>query len=93
MLDFNNYQNQIYDLSKLTVSSTSINPELYGKYDVKRGLRDLNGNGVLDINVVTSLIDVLLSGNVADMDIADVDRNGTISIDDVTRMIDLLLNS
>ena len=47
MLDFNNYQNQIYDLSKLTVSSTSINPELYGKYDVKRGLRDLNGNGVL----------------------------------------------
>ena len=47
MLDFNNYQNQIYDLSQLTVSSTSINPELYTKYDVKRGLRDLNGNGVL----------------------------------------------
>lgn len=24
-----------------------INPELYGKYDVKRGLRDINGKGVL----------------------------------------------
>ena len=24
-----------------------IDPELYGKYDVKRGLRDLNGKGVL----------------------------------------------
>lgn len=24
-----------------------IDPELYAKYDVKRGLRDINGNGVL----------------------------------------------
>ncbi len=47
MLDFNNYQNQIHDLSQLCVSSTSINPELYTKFDVKRGLRDINGNGVL----------------------------------------------
>lgn len=68
----------------LTASATGGQEPLYG---------DLNGNGVLDINDVTSLIDVLLSGNVANMDIADVDRNGTISIDDVTRMIDLLLNS
>ncbi len=47
MLDFNNYREQISALSRQCVSSTSINPELYTKYDVKRGLRDLNGNGVL----------------------------------------------
>ena len=47
MLDFNKYQNQIHDLSQLCVASTSINPDLYSQYDVKRGLRDINGNGVL----------------------------------------------
>lgn len=34
-------------LANQAVSSASINPELYGVYDVKRGLRDINGNGVL----------------------------------------------
>lgn len=34
-------------LANQTVSAASINPELYGVYDVKRGLRDINGNGVL----------------------------------------------
>ncbi len=38
---------QITKLSELCVSNTSIEPELYGKYEVKRGLRDLNGKGVL----------------------------------------------
>lgn len=38
------------ELAKLAdqcVSSYCIDPELYTKYDVKRGLRDLNGKGVL----------------------------------------------
>ena len=34
-------------LANQVVSAASINPELYGVYDVKRGLRDINGNGVL----------------------------------------------
>ena len=34
-------------LANQAVSAASINPELYGVYDVKRGLRDINGNGVL----------------------------------------------
>ena len=29
------------------VKCSSINPELYKKYDVKRGLRDISGKGVL----------------------------------------------
>lgn len=38
---------EIVDLSRKCKKSGTIEPELYGKYDVKRGLRDLNGNGVL----------------------------------------------
>jgi len=38
---------QITDLSKLTLEHSTIDPNLYAKYDVKRGLRDLDGHGVL----------------------------------------------
>lgn len=34
-------------LAALCVDSSRIDPELYAKYNVKRGLRDLNGKGVL----------------------------------------------
>lgn len=34
-------------LAEQCVKNGRIDPELYGKYDVKRGLRDLNGKGVL----------------------------------------------
>ncbi len=37
----------ILDLTELCKSASSIDPELYTKHDVKRGLRDLNGKGVL----------------------------------------------
>ncbi len=38
---------EIIDLAKKCKKNSTINPELYTKYDVKRGLRDINGNGVL----------------------------------------------
>ncbi len=48
----------IEQLAEKCVSGYDINPELYVKYDVKRGLRDLNGKGVLagltDISEVCS---------------------------------------
>ena len=34
-------------LSKLSEQCSMIDPDLYTKYDVKRGLRDINGKGVL----------------------------------------------
>ncbi len=37
----------ITELAELCRKDSPINPELYTKYDVKRGLRDLNGKGVL----------------------------------------------
>ena len=37
----------LLELSELGKKSAAFNPELYATYDVKRGLRDLNGKGVL----------------------------------------------
>ncbi len=39
--------NQISELSKLCENRSRIDPELYIKYDVKRGLRDISGKGVV----------------------------------------------
>lgn len=38
---------EVEALAALCGSASSIDPQLYTKYDVKRGLRDLNGRGVL----------------------------------------------
>ncbi len=46
----NNYSDitdEIRELTRKCVEHNRIDPELYGKYDVKRGLRDINGKGVL----------------------------------------------
>lgn len=37
----------IAPLANLATECSAINPELYSKYDVKRGLRDISGKGVL----------------------------------------------
>ena len=38
---------EIQELAELCRSNSGIDPELYKVHDVKRGLRDLNGNGVV----------------------------------------------
>ncbi len=38
---------QDLEISKRCVENNIVPPELYAKYEVKRGLRDINGNGVL----------------------------------------------
>lgn len=38
---------EIIELAKLCKENSSIDSELYGKYEVKRGLRDISGKGVL----------------------------------------------
>lgn len=44
---FYEVSNEVAALSELCVENSSIEPSLYGKYEVKRGLRDINGQGVL----------------------------------------------
>ena len=47
MNKFSEVTQEIIALSELCASNGAIDPALYGKYDVKRGLRDINGKGVL----------------------------------------------
>ncbi len=44
---YTKYSQDIAELTKMASKSDIINPKLYEKYDVKRGLRDINGNGVV----------------------------------------------
>lgn len=44
---FSEVTSAIEQLAALCVKNGSIDPELYGKYEVKRGLRDISGKGVL----------------------------------------------
>ena len=46
-LKFSEITPEIYRLSQKCVENNQIDPAFYGKYDVKRGLRDANGRGVL----------------------------------------------
>ena len=54
---------------------------------------DVNGDGKIDINDVTTLIDKVLGKNPSpiDLDAADVDQNDEIDINDVTRLINHVL--
>ena len=46
-IDYSEATPYICELSHKCIENAYIDPALYTKYDVKRGLRDLNGNGVL----------------------------------------------
>lgn len=45
--EFSQITPEILKLSELCAENSNIDPSLYSKYDVKRGLRDVNGKGVL----------------------------------------------
>ncbi len=40
------FNKELEEMTKICLENDRIDPELYTKYDVKRGLRDLDGNGV-----------------------------------------------
>ena len=47
MKNYSGITDYIKDLADLSDRNNGIKPEMYGTYDVKRGLRDINGNGVV----------------------------------------------
>ncbi len=55
---------------------------------------DVNGDGMVGIVDVTTLIDYILNGVATNFNIlnADADQNGTIDISDITLVIDMVLN-
>lgn len=58
------YSQDIMELTKMASKSDIINPKLYEKYDVKRGLRDINGNGV--VCGLTEISEIIAFGKDAD---------------------------
>lgn len=58
--DYSKVSNEIKGLSDLCLENLRIDTELYTKYEVKRGLRDINGKGVLagltDVSKIQSYI-------------------------------------
>ncbi len=61
-IDFSEITPQINDLTELCKKNSSIDTELYTKYDVKRGLRDVNGKGVL--TGLTEISEIISNKNV-----------------------------
>ncbi len=61
-VNFSEITNEIIGLSQLCTKNGSIDSELYKTYDVKRGLRDLNGVGVLA--GLTEISDIISSKKV-----------------------------
>ena len=60
--NFDRISPQIEEFASLCCKNGNINPELYTKYDVKRGLRDINGKGVLA--GLTEISEIVSSKNV-----------------------------
>lgn len=60
----NKYSKVTPEILKLSdfCKNEKIDPELYGKYDVKRGLRDINGKGVL--TGLTEVSEIVASKNI-----------------------------
>ncbi len=78
-----------FDADNLTFSISVIEPE------PTIMLGDVNDDGNVAINDVTTLIDYLLGGQLEHFNVlnADVNQDGRIAINDVTSLIDLLLTN
>ncbi|MBR6947427.1 MAG: dockerin type I repeat-containing protein, partial [Muribaculaceae bacterium] len=60
--------------------------------EIAGGLRgDVNDDGIINIDDVTTLIDYLLAGGAINMINADCDNTGSVTVGDVTFLIDYLL--
>lgn len=70
---------------------TNANKRKLGEFDEPTMPGDVDGDGKVNIDDVTALIDMLLNGGNTTSG-ADVDGDGKVNIDDVTVLIDKLLN-
>ena len=52
---------------------------------------DLDGDGIISINDVTMVIDLIAHGGAEDIPEADINGDGVVTIADVTALIDMIL--
>ena len=84
------------ELYKTTYPWREVFLDIIGVYDDgSAGPGDVDGDGVIGISDVTTLIDAILSGDTSSMfvDNADVNGNGHLDIGDVVTIIDMLLSN
>lgn len=62
MKQYSTVSDKVYNLSELCTKSNHITPDLYEKHQVKRGLRDLDGKGV--VTGLTEISTIISSKNV-----------------------------
>lgn len=62
---------------------------LYPNREVLQG--DVNGDGIVSIDDLSELIDILLTGNYTGNANADVNTDGQVNIEDLSTLIDYLL--
>ena len=60
--NINTVHDEIKALSQLCIKNSNIDPAMYNKYDIKRGLRDLDGKGVL--TGITEISEIIAKKNV-----------------------------
>lgn len=60
--NYSTVSDKIYELSDICLKNSSIDPNLYGVYEVKRGLRDLDGKGV--VTGLTEISTIISSKNI-----------------------------
>lgn len=51
---------------------------------------DVDGDGIVDVADVTTLVDMILNGG-SDMQYGDVDGDGTVDVGDITGLVDIIL--
>lgn len=92
---FENYETAVLRVQQASLAAYQADDE-WGRFThiapfVGSGPGDVNGDGELDIDDVTGIIDLLLSGGQRPP-YADLNGDGAVDIDDVTALISRLLN-
>ena len=92
----------VYDQARLVVPQDALDAynnaqywKLFNKTIAFEQIGDANGNGVINVEDVTALIDYMLGGGtqLPNELAADTDGDGQLSVEDVTTLIDYLLSN
>ncbi len=82
--NYSTITSQIKSLSELTVANSTIDTTLYKKYNVKRGLRDLDGKGVLTgLTEISEVWGRKIDENGNDVEIDGILRYRGYSVEDI----------
>ena len=53
---------------------------------------DINLDGKVDVTDVTTLVNMILNGETANLELADINADGKVDVSDVTALVNIILN-